>query len=208
MAMFKGGTGGVLSGMVGNVVVVNYGNGKVVLRTAPKKRKFTERQKQNWTRFGALTSFWGQFDGSPVQQIWKVAEEGRRGINLFINANSPAFNPEGILEDISRLHFSAGKLPLSYKMTAQRTADDPQKVEVTWKDDQSGLARSDDELMMMTAHKGKFSGPLATGASRKQESAVIQLPPVIGTVEGIYLFFASEKRKLYSPDQYFSLITA
>jgi hypothetical protein len=205
MAMFKGGTGGVLSGMVGNVVVVNYRNGKVVLRTAPRKHKFTERQKQNWKRFSALTSFWGQFVRSPVQQIWQVAEEGRRGINLFINANSPAFSPEGIIEDISLLHFSAGKLPLPYKMTAQRAADDPQKIEVTWKNDQGGLARSDDELIMMAAHEGKFTGLLATGAFRKQESAVIQLPPVTGTVEGIYLSFASEKRKLYSPDQYFRI---
>jgi len=207
MAMFKGGTGGILSGMVGNVVVVNYRNGKVVLRSAPRKRKFTELQKQNWKRFGALTSFWGQFDSSPVQQIWQVAEEGRRGINLFINANSPAFNPEGIPEDISRLHFSAGKLPLPYKMTAQRAADDPNRVEVAWIDDEHGLAYSDDQLMMMAAHEGKFTGPVATGALRKHESAVIQLPLVTGTVEGIYLFFASEKRKLYSPDQYFCLVT-
>ena len=62
MAMFKGGTGGILSGMVGNVVVVNYRNGKVVLRSAPRKLKFTERQKQNCKRFNAVTSFWGQFD--------------------------------------------------------------------------------------------------------------------------------------------------
>ena len=205
MAMFKGGTGGILSGMVGNVVVVNYRNGKVVLRTAPRKRKFTELQKQNWKRFGALTSFWGQFGRSPVQQIWQVAEEGRRGINLFINANSSAFNPEGILEDISRLHFSAGKLPLPYKMTAQRSVSDPQKIEVAWKDDQSGFAHSDDELMMMAAHEGKFTGPLATGTLRNQESAVIQLPAVIVNVEGIYLFFASEKRNMYSPDQYFGM---
>jgi len=205
MAMFKGGTGGILSGLVGNVVVVNYGNGKVVLRRAPRKRKFTERQKQNWTRFSALASFWGQFDGSPVQQIWKVAEEGRRGINLFININSPSFNPEGVLEDISRLHFSAGRLPLPNKMSAQRVADDSIRVEITWKDDRSGLARSDDELMMVVAHEGKFTEPLATKALRKQESAVIELPAVTGTVEGIYLFFASEKRKLYSPDQYFGL---
>ena len=35
MAMFKGGTGGIFSEMIGNVAVVNYRNGKVVLRSAP-----------------------------------------------------------------------------------------------------------------------------------------------------------------------------
>jgi hypothetical protein len=68
MAMFKGGTGGMLSGMAGNVVVVNYRNGKVVLCSASGERKFTERQKRNWKRFSALTSFWGQFDRSPRKE--------------------------------------------------------------------------------------------------------------------------------------------
>jgi hypothetical protein len=34
---------------------------------------------------------------------------------------------------------------------------------------------------------------------------VIQLPAVPGTVHGVYLFFASEDRKLYSVDQYFRI---
>ena len=59
--------------------------------------------------------------------------------------------------------------------------------------------------MMMVAHNGKFTGPIATGAARKQENAVIQLPTVSGTIQGIYLSFASEKRKLYSGDVYFGL---
>ena len=39
MAMFKGGTGGILSGMVGNVVVVNYGNGKVSICFLLRRRE-------------------------------------------------------------------------------------------------------------------------------------------------------------------------
>jgi hypothetical protein len=59
--------------------------------------------------------------------------------------------------------------------------------------------------MMMVGHDGEFAGPIVTGALRKQESAVIELPVVSGTVQGIYLFFASEERKMYSWDQYFGI---
>jgi hypothetical protein len=59
--------------------------------------------------------------------------------------------------------------------------------------------------MMMVSNDGKFIGPVKTGALRKQESAVVQLPTVTGTIQGIYLFFGSEKRKLYSVDQLFGI---
>jgi hypothetical protein len=62
-----------------------------------------------------------------------------------------------------------------------------------------------DELMMMVSNDGKFIGPNVTGVIRKQESAVIQLPTVTGTIQGIYLFFGSDKRNLYSPDIYFGI---
>jgi hypothetical protein len=91
-------------------------------------------------------------------------------------------------------------------LTAQRQGGDPQKVDVSWQDDTgSGSAQPDDELMMMVAHAGNFMGPLATGAVRREGSAIIQLPPVSGTIQAIWLFFASEKRKMYSGDQYFGI---
>ncbi len=204
MAIIKG--GGALTGLVGNVVVVKYKDGRTILRTRPRDRKYSDKQKQNWKRFSAVSSFWSQFQWSPVQQIWNVAEEGRRGNNLFINANAPAFSIEGVIEDMERLHFSAGRLPLPHHLTAQREPGDPQKVDVNWQDDSEiPVAASDDELMMMVSHDGKFSGPVATGAKRKQQSAVVTLPTVSGTIDAIWLFFASEKRKLYSPDQYFRI---
>ena len=206
MAMFKGMAAGVLSGMIGNVVVVNNKNGSVYLRKAPRKRKFSEKQKANWKRFSAVSAFWKQFNNSRVQQIWKVAEDGRRGINLFINANATAFDTEGEITDPDRLHFSGGKLPLPHKLMTARSAGDPQQIEVTWQNDAgTGLARADDELMIMIAHEGDFTGPLPTGEIRRKESALVRLPEVTGTIQGIYLFFASEKRKLYSGDQYFGI---
>jgi hypothetical protein len=204
MAKFKGGAGGVLTGMVGNVVVVTSKSGKVYLRSAPKKRSkngWSDQQKQNWSRFSAVSSFWKKFAGSPVQEIWKVAEEGKRGINLFINANASAFGTNGELLDLQRVHLSAGKLPLPHKLSAERSSDDPSKVEVTWQyDDGKGLDRSDDILMLMTTQNGEFTGPVSSGVMRRKKSAILDIPK---DVNGIYLSFASEKRKLYSEDMFF-----
>lgn len=135
-----------------------------------------------------------QFRNSPIRAIWKGAVEGQRGNNLFIKTNMRAFGPDGTLVDPERLHFSAGQLPLPFKFMAARSSGDPLKVEVIWQDDPgSSLTRSDDELMMMVGHDGEFAGPMATGALRKQESAVIQLPSVTGTVHGIYLFLLQRR---------------
>lgn len=67
------------------------------------------------------------------------------------------------------------------------------------------ITSSRDELIMMIPNDGHFTGPVKTGALRKQESAVVQPPAGIGTINGIYLFFGSDKRKLYSPDMYFGI---
>jgi hypothetical protein len=200
---------GYLSGMLGNVVTYSY-NGVEYYRSRPKRRakgSWTEKQKTNRKRFSVLSDFWSRFGTTLIEQIWKVAVEGKRGINLFISTNSPAFGPDGALVDLKRIHFSAGKLPLPHKLSAERSLSDPEKAEVTWQDDSgSGLALPDDELIIMIAYDRKFSArPIATGFMRKAESAVISLPSGIGTAEGIYLFFASNERKLYSPDEYFQL---
>jgi hypothetical protein len=208
MGKIKGGPDGGISGLVGNVVFYGY-NGKTYIRTVQKQRaknSWSERQVLHRQRFKAVKAFWARFDYSPIQGIWKVAEKGRRGDNLFVSINMPAFGPDGALMDPERLHFSAGQLPLPFKFSAVRSVDDPSKVEVTWKNNQSSaLESSADELMMMSGNGEEFAGPIATGFTRRQESAFIDLTALPGTTNGIYLFFASEKRKMYSPDQYFGL---
>jgi hypothetical protein len=57
----------------------------------------------------------------------------------------------------------------------------------------------------MVSNNDQFTGPIKTGTLRKQESAVVQFPTVTGSIQGIYLFFGLEKRKLYSPDMYFGI---
>ena len=200
--------GSNIAGAVGNLVFYSY-NGNNYVRIAPGKRSkksWSEKQMQNRQRFRALTDFWMQFSNTQIEHIWRVAEEGKRGHNLFLSANSAAFGADGTLIDREWLHFSAGKLPMPHRITANRVSGDPEKVEVTWQSDEGNmLADSDDELMMMVSNGDQFTGPIKTGAKRKQESAVIQLPAVTGMIQGIYLFFGSEKRKMYSGDIYFGI---
>jgi len=200
--------GGQLSGAAGNLVFYHY-NDTEYFRMNPgkrSKRSWSERQVLNRKRFSALAEFWKQFRYSEVKLIWQAAANGRAANCLFLSTNSPAFGPDGALVDPERLHFSAGQLPQVHKLTANRLPADPEKVEVTWQyDPKKGIAHPDDELMMMVSNDGKFPGPFKTGAIRKQQSAVIQLPAVTGAIQGIYLFWGSEKRKMYSGDIYFGI---
>jgi hypothetical protein len=200
--------GGRLSGAAGNLVFYSY-NETEYFRTAPgkrSKRSWKERQVLNRQRFRAISAFWMQFRNTPVKLIWQAAANGKPSNCMFLSQNSGAFGPDGALVDPERLHFSAGQLPQVHKLTANRLSTDPGKVEVSWQyDPKKGLSHPDDELMMMVSNDGNFLGPLKTGAIREQESAMIQLPEVSGAIKGIYLFFGSEKRKLYSEDMYFKI---
>ena len=208
MGKIKGGVNGNLSGAAGNVVFYSM-NGENYFRTLQRRRSknsWSERQELNRKRFTALSAFWKGFSHTPVEQIWQAAEKGKRAHNLFLSANSPAFAPDGTLADRERLHFSAGQLPLPHRLTAVCSPEDPQAVQVSWQDDPgSGSARPDDELKMIVYQDGNFTGPVATGAFRKEQTALIRLPSGMGTPREVYLFFASDKRKMYSPDQYFKI---
>ena len=63
----------------------------------------------------------------------------------------------------------------------------------------------DDVLIIIVSNDWKFIGPVSTSAIRRQESDVIQFPLLTGSIQGIYLYFGSDKRKLYSPDIYFGI---
>jgi len=142
-----------------------------------------------------------------VKRVFALAAEHMTAYNLFLKTNLPAFSADGMQIDLEWFHLSAGKLPLPHQFKVVRAVGDPEKIEVSWLNNSGvGLARPKDELMMVIAHDGKFTTPIATGAIRKQETAVIQLPAGLGTIQGIYLSFASKERELYSVDQYFGIL--
>ncbi len=196
---------GQLSGVLGALVAVRTKNGPV-LRSAPRKRnRWSLKQKQTWKRFSALTNLWNTFKYTSLQKIWKIADQGGRGINLFIQTNMPAFGTEGELLEIGRLHFSAGKLPLPHYFTAVKR--NPREINVSWDPaPQPGEGRGEDLLVMQVVKDESFSYRINTVVQRKTGSAVLQLPPEFENSPCVYLSFANEKREMYSADQYFGLI--
>ena len=208
MAKVKGGTDGSISGMIGPVVFYKM-RGKSYARQAPKERKknsWSDDQVAYRKKVSRHGEFWRHSVAETVKNIFGFAAEEMTGYNLFLKTNLPAFSQDGAVIDLEWLHLSAGKLPLPHKLKAERSAGDPSIVEVSWQNDSgSGLASGKDELKMIVALEGKFTGPVSTGALRKDGTAVISIPEGPGAVQGIYLSFASAERKLYSPDQYFGL---
>jgi len=197
--------GGAISGMVGPVVFYNR-RGKTYVRSAIK-----ERAKESWSKSQVgvrnkvkrVAAIWRQLDKNPLRATWKLATDQMSGYNLFLKTNLSAFKDEGTQVDLEWLHLSFGNLPIPHQLTAAPAVDDSSKWNVSWKDDSGHmLSLPDDELMVAFAYEGKFSHPMATGAHRSQETAQVQVPIEAKTLKGIYLYFASPKRELYSVDQF------
>jgi hypothetical protein len=208
MAKVIGGYNSTVAGKIGPVVYVNF-NGETYIRTLPRRRRKNEwsaEQTNYREKFSKVCYFWRRQIYDSTKKIWGIAAERMNGFNLFVKTNLPAFGPDGRVSDLERFHVATGKLPLPHQLNAERVVGDPEKVAVSWEDDSgAGLALPDDQLMMVAARDGKFSAPIATGALRRQGSAVIQLPSGTGTIQVIYLYFSSDERKLYSVDQWFGI---
>jgi hypothetical protein len=199
---------GSITGLIGSLVFVNF-NGKKYVRMAPRtrsKNSWSDGQVAYRKKFREVCALWTESIPRKTRQIWELAAVGMNGFNLFVKTNMPALGSDGKICDWERFHFSAGKLLLPHLLKANRAVSDPEKVEVSWQNDpESAYSSTHDQLMMIVVRDGKFTAPIATGAIRRQGSAVIQLPSGTGTLQGIYLFFGNERDELYSVDQYFGL---
>ena len=197
--------GGAISGAVGPVVFYNR-NGKTYVRSAIK-----DRAKESWSasqvgvrsKVKRVAAIWRQLVKNPVRETWKLAAYQMSGYNLFLKHNLSAFKDGQTQVDLEWLHLSIGELPFPHQLTATRADNDSKKWNVSWKDDSGHmLSRPEDELMVIFAWEGKFSHPVATGALRSQEMAIVQEPMEAKPLKGIYFYFASPKRELYSVDQF------
>ena len=65
--------------------------------------------------------------------------------------------------------------------------------------------REEDDLLYVAAAGEVFKGPFETGYKRQMGGCLIALPSEAGTVDAVYLFFASGDRHRYSPDRYFEV---
>lgn len=201
-------TNGAVSGKVGPVVYYEM-KGKAYVRAAMMPRakdSWSAEQKGVRKKVSRVAAIWRQLGKNPVREIWAQAAEQMSAYNLFLKTNLPAFKGEMIQPDPEFFHLTAGQLPLPHHLNAVVLQGNATSWQVSWKDDSGYLfSLPEDELMVIYAHDGKFTHPVGTGALRSQESALVQVPAEIKNLQGIYLFFASAKRKMYSIDQFFGV---
>ena len=206
MAILKGGVDGPISGLVGTVICykvgeVNYMRSKIGPRS---ENSWSEKQVLHRKRISSVGSFWKSLAKNPARASWRAAAGLLPGFSLFLKTNFAAFSADGSQVDLEYLHLSTGNLPLPHQLTASVSGSNSQVWEATWLNDSGkGLARLNDELLVMVVRDGKFSRLLSTGAKRDDQLASIELPGAEGTVQGIYLSFASGDKSSYSMDQFF-----
>ncbi|MCW0483114.1 DUF6266 family protein [Gaoshiqia sediminis] len=210
MARTKSFPGLYLSGKIGNLVFVPYGD-EVIVRSLPERRKpgsWSEKQQQQRKRFQAARVFYNSVRESVVIPIWKLsATKKLTAYNLFLKANLGAFDKNGELADYSRLHFSTGPLPQPQQLTAARSADNSSQVVLCWNPEAQSKAESaGDELLCMWAREGQLLGPIATGSIRSEGQSILEHPSVEGGESwNLYLFFRNKNHTSYSDDKHFQL---
>lgn len=206
MAILKGGVDGPISGLVGTVVGYKIGDQNIIRgKMGPRaKDSWSDKQVLHRKRISSVGSLWQELASNPVRSSWRIASGLWPAYSLFLKTNLAAFSPDGSQIDLEYLHLSTGPLPLPHQLKASVSVVDPQVWEATWLNDAGkGLAKLNDELLVMVVRDGKFSHLLSTGTKRVDQSAAIQLPGGEGTVQGIYLSFAAGDKSTYSMDQFF-----
>ena len=190
-----------LSGKLGNKVYVRLKNGQTILRSMPKVNpdKRTPTQLRNQERFRLIHQFCSQFKQGIIPQIWNDAAKTDNGYNLFVKANTPAFGPDGELQDPKKIRLSVGDLPLAEQMQAQPEANGSGRIKVSWqKTTHQGGMMLQDELMVISAGDGKYSDIKSTGLTRDSLGGSFALPEQPANVSHLYLLFASHDRRHYS----------
>ena len=200
MAVVEDIYGKVVTGKVGTVAFY-MSRGKTVMRSlrVDKSGQRTENQLRNQRRFQEIRKFCGLFKDVVIPQIWNGLATTSSGYHLFMKANSPAFDPEGIIADPMKICLSMGKLTFPAGMQAQRTSLGGTTIQVNWESDPvlGGLSLRD-SLKVISAGEGKYSDMIATGLMRGDLGGTFELPALASPVTCVYLFFESLDQRYYS----------
>lgn len=198
---------GEISGTIGDKVYYQL-NGKTVVRNRPAKRRWvpTPGQAKSQQRFGCVIHYCQKFKYTVIPLVWNKLTPANSGWSCFVKANSPAFDQEGIPSDVRLLRLSAGKLTLPLDFTAQRNADDPSVVEVSWKKNFSmGGVLLWDDLMAVSAAHHVYSPIVTTAIKRGDLAGSFHLPAIPGDATHLFLFFASADRENFTESMCFEI---
>lgn len=192
-----------VSGKVGNVIGASW-KGIDYLRIKPTSiaNPRTPAQVAQRTRFKGVTSLAKQLINSIVRPIWNKAAVKMTGYNYFVKQNMEAFSVDGVIEDYSKLHLSAGSIATPQQLSVEKTDGIESGLTISWVND--GYAKDDD--IFMFAAIDEASGEIYTntmGAGlRSGESADIVLPFDAGSKVHLYVFFSNKDKRAFSDSVY------
>lgn len=198
-----------LKGTIGNMVFyqrngVNY----VRVKPATYRDAKTETQLLTRGRFAGCNYFYSVLKVDIFRQVWKVAAKGtgKNGKNLFMQHNTYAFGKDQQIEDYSRLHFSAGILPLPNGLKIVRYNN--RECFLKWEyDAQKALGSSGDRLYIVELQDDrqdelKFKIH-ETSICRSDGEALFSTHYDIGDHTHLYCFWGNEQQTAFSESYYF-----
>lgn len=207
MAIFRSGLGEV-KGKYGNLITyVVKGQNRVRATPLRYKDANTEEQQKQRTRLKFVCKFYSYAMQEPLlKEVWRAAAVPTpydRYV-LFRKVNMNACAADFTIGDYTQLHLAQGTLakPLNMRFDL----DESDNLIVTWENHLDYLAsRADDELRIAflrgDSYVAQVMGP--TGATRKEERAVVPLERKDGRPLYLYVFFAAPDGSAYSDDTYF-----
>lgn len=175
--------------------------GKTIMRSLPVRRSKTRSKNQlrNQNRFREVQKFCKQFKLLIIPQIWNLAATTSSGYHLFMKANTPAFDQDGLLTDPLKIRLSTGTLTLPTGMQAVRTSAGSSTIRVNWENEPTlGGLTLKDRLMVISAAEGHYSDITDTGLMRKSLGGSFELPELEVPATHLYLFFESLDQRYYS----------
>lgn len=200
MAQIKDIFGAGISGKL-NQMVFYQRRGKTFVRALPvrKNKPDSPAQLLNKQRFAAMNQFAKLFKYVVIPQIWNQASRTLTGKQLFIKTNKGAFDAQGNIPDPKQIQLSIGKLRLPQDMKVTLQGEGSTAMNVSWFPDfGTGELPWWDELMVIGAGEGQYSGILSTGIRRGQNAGSFELPELNAPISHLYLFFCSLDKRHYS----------
>jgi len=200
MAKMKRNIGELVSGKIGNTVFYQL-NGKSYVRAAPSKKResWTEEQQLYRQRISKVSALWRSLKSEQMSKIWNTAAENMNSYAWFLKLNMPALAMDGTLIDSKLIRVTDGKLPIPQRLRAERMADNPTTINVSWLNDaHTRPERLTDALMVQSYADGHFSAITATGLQRSNLGGTFTLPLQPSNASHVYLLMASGDGKEYS----------
>lgn len=165
----------------------------------------TPLQQLQRSRMSSAVTLYGVIRPTILVTAWQEAARGKAcsGYNLFIQKNIRVFDGQGCITDYTRLHFTAGCLPVCDCPVA---VYDPQEqtVQLRW-ENRSPLSkmRMTDLLGMVVLYEDDgfiLFTPAQLQCRRSECAARFSLPAAKHPPRWVYVFFTDTDEKIFSDD--------